>query len=314
MNTDANTPDLKPKIFRFNDIDQFRSSVRSLNVEFTPLVRRISAEQTILNLPGCDISCTKSFPRITDAQLAPDRTMIAFTMDEGPPIRVNGIERDRSAIAFGTNGAAYTTVEHGERTYASIAFPSALYNRGWPRTAGNFNVVETSLLAQQRLRQLVAYVLATAPQLGDVDTGHAALAIRESLLAGVDAVFNDVIPTKWATHANSTRQFRITQDVQAVLAASLSRPIYSEELARQVGVSVRSMHDAILRYCGMSLHRYLRLRRLWLVRKRLLEGGSHNVKASALAFGFWHLGDFSASYRLQFGEAPSETLARARRH
>jgi transcriptional regulator GlxA family with amidase domain len=35
------------------------------------------------------------------------------------------------------------------------------------------------------------------------------------------------------------------------------------------------------------------------------------VKACALAFGFWHLGDFSASYRLQFGETPSQTLARS---
>jgi AraC family ethanolamine operon transcriptional activator len=314
MDDEANKLDLTPKIFRFNDIDHFRSSVRSLNVDFTPLVRNISAEQVILNLPGCAINQTKSFPRITDAQLAPDCTMIALTIDEGIPIRLNGVERDRSVVAFGTDAAEYTTVERGERTYASIAFSPAITNRGWPRTAGNFNLVETSPLAQQRLRQLVAHVLAIAPQLSDAaDPAAAAFAIRESLLAGVDAVFSDVIPTKWATYANSTRQFRIFHDVQAVLATSLAGPIYSEELARQVGVSVRSVHDAVLRYHGMSLHRYLRLRRLWLVRKRLLEGGADNVKASALAFGFWHLGDFSASYRLQFGEAPSETLARARR-
>ena len=82
----------------------------------------------------------------------------------------------------------------------------------------------------------------------------------------------------------------------------MSDPIYSEALARQVGVSVRSMHDAVRRFRGMSLHRYLRLRRLWLVRKQLLVG-TQSVKACALAFGFWHLGDFSASYRLQFGNS-----------
>ena len=42
----------------------------------------------------------------------------------------------------------------------------------------------------------------------------------------------------------------------------------------------------------MSLHRWLRLRRLWLVRQRLLAG-TPSVKAAALAFGFWHLGDFA---------------------
>jgi AraC family ethanolamine operon transcriptional activator len=138
-----------------------------------------------------------------------------------------------------------------------------------------------------------------------------AAAIRESLLACVDSVFADVVPTKWASHANSTRQFKIFQDIRAVLAGSLSKPIYSEELAQQVGISVRSMHDAILRYRGISLHRFLRLRRLWLVRQQLLAG-AESVKATALAFGFWHLGDFSGSYRLQFGESPSQTLARSR--
>jgi hypothetical protein len=57
MKSDA-LPTLAPKVFRFSDIDQFRSAVRNLAVEFTPLVRRISAAQTILNLPGCDINFT----------------------------------------------------------------------------------------------------------------------------------------------------------------------------------------------------------------------------------------------------------------
>jgi hypothetical protein len=66
------------RYFDFADIDAFRSSVRSLNVEFSPLVRAISAEQIILNLPGCDVNYTKSFPRIIDAQLAPNCTAIGF--------------------------------------------------------------------------------------------------------------------------------------------------------------------------------------------------------------------------------------------
>jgi AraC-like DNA-binding protein len=43
---------------------------------------------------------------------------------------------------------------------------------------------------------------------------------------------------------------------------------------------------------------------LWLVRKRLLAG-TDSVKACALAFGLWHLSDFSKSYRFHFGEPPS---------
>jgi len=312
MGTEGTTPDLIPKTFRFTDIDQFRSSVRSLEVDFTPLARTISAEQTILNLAGCDVNFTRSFPRIIDARLAPNCTTVGFTMDdEGAPIRFNGAERDHAVIVIGNDGAAFSAVERTERKYAGIVFRPTVENRGWPRAMVNFQIFETSLAAQQRLRELVVQVLTVAPRLADsISPAEASAAIRESLLAGVDAVFADVIPVRWTSYANSARHFKIFRDIEGVLSSNLGKPIYSEELARQVGVSVRSVHDAVLRYRGMSLHRYLRLRRLWLVRKQLLAG-THSIKACALAFGFWHLGDFSASYRLRFGETPSETLARA---
>lgn len=312
MGGDAFEPSLTPRIFRFSDIDEFRSSVRNVSVDFTPLVRTIAAEQTVLNLEGCSVNFTKSFPRIVDAQLAPDCTAIGFTMDDGIPIRFNGVERDKSVIVIGGGGAAYTAVERTERQYASIVFTPAIVDRGWPPATANFNMFETSPTAQQRLRTLVTQLLTAVPQLDEAPSlSETSTAIRESLLGYIDGVFAEIVPTRSASLANSTRQWAIFREIRDVLEASLGRPIYSEELATQVGVSVRSMHDAILRYHGMSLHRYLRLRRLWLVRRRLLAG-AESVKAIALAFGFWHLGDFSASYRLQFGETPSQTLAKSR--
>ena len=318
MGGDAFEPSLTPRIFRFSDIDEFRSSVRNVSMDFTPLVRTIAAEQTVLNLEGCSVNFTKSFPRIVDAQLAPGCTAIGFTMDDGIPIRFNGVERDKSVIVIGGGGAAYTAVERTERQYASIVFTPAIVDRGWPPVTANFNMFETSPTAQQRLRTLVTQLLTALPQLGEPpdlsetsSLSETSAAIRESLLGVIDGVFAEIVPTRWASLANSTRQWAIFREIRDVLEANLGRPIYSEELATQVGVSVRSMHDAILRYHGMSLHRYLRLRRLWLVRRRLLAG-AESVKAIALAFGFWHLGDFSASYRLQFGETPSQTLAKSR--
>jgi len=137
-----------PKIFRFDDIDAFRSSVRHLDVDFTPLAARISAEQIILNLPGCDVNYTKSFPRIIDVQLGPGSTAVGFSMDDGVPIRFNGIERDRSAIVIGSGGATYSAVESTPRQYASIVFTPEIEDRGWPRTDLGFKIFETSQTAQ----------------------------------------------------------------------------------------------------------------------------------------------------------------------
>jgi AraC-like DNA-binding protein len=61
------------------------------------------------------------------------------------------------------------------------------------------------------------------------------------------------------------------------------------------------MHTAMLKIRGMSLHRYLRLRRLWAVRGQLLAGDKAlQITACALSNGFGHLGEFAALYAAQF--------------
>lgn len=314
MTIDDPTPMPAPQTFRFNDVDAFRSSIRTLNVSFTPLVRQIAAEQTILHLPSCDISFTKSFPRIIDAQLAPDCTVIGFSMDDHEvPIRFNGELGWRSAIVIGGGGGCCCSVETVERQWASISFRPEIETRGWPESHQRFGVFETSRLALQWMRKLVVEVLAAAAEpVEPADASMTATAMRESLLAGADAAFASIVHAQWTARANDVRPFRIFRDLQAMLCEDLGQPLYSEELAKKLGLSVRSLHDTVQRYRGMSLHRYLRLRRLWLVRGRLLAG-AESVKAAALAFGFWHLSDFARSYRQQFGETPSVTLARGRR-
>jgi AraC family ethanolamine operon transcriptional activator len=89
-----------------------------------------------------------------------------------------------------------------------------------------------------------------------------------------------------------------------------SQPIYSKELADLIGVSIRTLQDATPRTMGMSLHGYVRWKRL-MVARRKLEYGATNVKSAALESGFWHLGDFAKRYQMLFGELPSLTLRSA---
>ena len=309
MTSIDDAPSLAPKIFRFSDVDEFRSSIRGLNVEFTPFVRRISAEQIILRLPGCDVNVTRAFPRVVDAQLVDDCTGIGFTMDDlDVPIRFNGAKQDHSVIVIGDGGAAYNTIEEVQRQIASIMFRPRVRDRGWPEAPSSFKLFETSTAALYRLRRTVMEVVAAASEpIAAAELLLTATAMRESLIVAVDAAIADIVPARWTSWPNDERNFRIFQQIRALLSGDLGQPIYSEEVARKLGLSVRTMHDVVRRYRGMSLHRYLRLRRLWLVRQRLLAG-AESVKAVALAFGFWHLSDFSRSYRDQFGETPSQTL------
>lgn len=314
MTSDDDAPALAPKTFRFSDVDEFRNAIRGLNFEFTPFVRRIAAEQTILQLPGCDVNVTRAFPRVVDAQLVADCTAIGFAMDDlDVPIRFNGAQRTRGVIVIGSSGAAYNTIEEVQRQIASVVFRPEVKDRGWPETNSSFKIFETSPAALHWLRRAVREVVAAASE--PIDPAEVALkgaAMKETLLGAVDAAFANIVPARWTKRPNDERQFKMFQDIRAFLSDDLAQPIYSEEMARKLGLSVRTLHDVVRRYRGMSLHRYLRLRRLWLVRRRLLAGAD-SVKAVALAFGFWHLSDFSRGYRDQFGETPSETLERGRR-
>jgi AraC family ethanolamine operon transcriptional activator len=311
MNSNPDTPALAPRVHKFPDIDHFRSWAQNLQVECTPLVPRIAAQQTVLNLPGCGINYMKSFPRIVDAQLAAGCTAVMFSMDSGETIRVNGNDRDDDEmIVIAQGGARYHVVEPVERRHATIVFSPQMMDRGWPETNRYCRVFPTSPSAVAWLRMLVTEILAVSSTFDGAEAKQAAHAIKESVLAGIDAAFADMVAAPWLSRANSVQHVRLFQKIHDILAAGIGAPIYSTELARQVGVSVRTVHDTVHRYTGLSLHRYLRLRRLWLVRQRLREG-THSVKASALAYGFWHLGDFARSYRAEFGETPSQTLARA---
>jgi AraC family transcriptional regulator, ethanolamine operon transcriptional activator len=89
------------------------------------------------------------------------------------------------------------------------------------------------------------------------------------------------------------------------------QPIYSKELADLIGVSIRTLQDATPRTTGMSLHGYLRWKRLLATRQELQQGLT-SVKSAALKSGFWHLSQFAFEYRKLFGELPSTTLRSAR--
>ncbi len=300
------------KVYRHTDIDDFRQAVRAVQIEFIPFSRRIAAQQSIVNLSGCDICLTRAFPRLVDAQLVAGCTAICLSMNDSVPIRFNGLDSRRTAFVIGYGGGGFRTFERVAAQFAKIVFTPEVNDRGWPKTSHDFSTFETTEVAHQRLRELCLQILSFASEATDMlEVYQAANGIKESLLAAVDAAFADAVPANWTRPGNAARYLKIIRDVEAALSGTPGTPVYSSELARQIGVSVRTMHTAVQRYRGMSLHRYLRLKRLWLVRQQLIAG-NQSVKASALAHGFWHLGDFTRSYRAVFEESPAETLARAR--
>ena len=297
---------------QFADVDEFKQAVRKYNVNFTPIARRISVQQTILNLPDLDIALVDSFPRLADVQLAPNCTAICFAMGGDDLIRFNGFDVDRVFVCIGNGGNDFSMIEKSGAQLASITFTPEIHERGWPETRRHFAMVVTTISAQQKLRLLISEILKFASLSPDALFVPATLlAIKESMLSTIDQAFQFSNLFRPTNTLYFVKAFSIFQKIESAISDQLRSPVYSNDLASAVGVSVRTLQDVVLHYRGMSLHRYLRLKRLWLVHRRLLAGRT-SVKACALEYGFWHMGDFSRSYRIYFGETPSQTLAKAR--
>jgi AraC-like DNA-binding protein len=159
---------------------------------------------------------------------------------------------------------------------------------------------------------------ATAAAIADLqafDTAETRRSLRASLLRVAGDLIADSDSRDGARPLRaSLARHGIVRMADAYLRANPMRPIYTDDLCGALGASPTRLAQAFSATFGISVHRFLKLRRLAMVRAALRsrEGAAPLVKAVALSHGFWHLGQFAHDYRAMYGEAPSETLARAR--
>lgn len=84
------------------------------------------------------------------------------------------------------------------------------------------------------------------------------------------------------------------------------------EVARQIGVSARTLSEGFQRFRGIAPRDFLSEQRLGGLRKALLAAGpTETVTSLAASWGYVNFGAMAGKYRVRFGEAPSATLARA---
>lgn len=129
--------------------------------------------------------------------------------------------------------------------------------------------------------------------------------IRSSLVSalasGLDTDFGAPSPTV------RSRALRLA--LEYIEANADSAPTV-RDICRASGASYRTLNYAFVERFGVAPKQYLQAVRLEGARKELRRmGPSARIADIANTWGFWHLGQFAADYRRQFGELPSETLA-----
>jgi AraC family ethanolamine operon transcriptional activator len=303
-------PSPRLQIFRYGDVDHFRNGLSCANVDFLPLGNfRGPLGQAVLSLPGCNIFVLRTFPRIVKTILDSDCSFIFLSMtDDARATILNGKEVMPSSLGFARGPLEYRAVEKDPGYYAAIVFSPPIEDRGWPEVRGKFLTIQIPRQLELDLRISVFKLFQAMSTAPDFASAAASLSMRASFLDKLDQVFDDTA----SIENGSSNVLKALKSVDDFIDSRASAPIYSEEIAAALGVSVRSLTNLMVRANGMSLQRYLRLRRLWSVRRQLLTGNPQlQIKAIALANGFWHMGDFAAKYAREFGELPSSTHARA---
>ncbi len=101
---------------------------------------------------------------------------------------------------------------------------------------------------------------------------------------------------------------------EEIMRARCEEELSMAEIAREVGVGLRSLQLAFQEARSATPREVLSHMRMDRVRAMLLAPGEDaRVTTIAMACGFSHLGRFAQVYRETYGESPSETLTRVRR-
>jgi AraC-like DNA-binding protein len=166
----------------------------------------------------------------------------------------------------------------------------------------------------RRLSELLGYVTQ------HFDDASQPLSVRASAALSVliEELLSDLILCSHPAFAEggqlpaSWLRVRVAEEI---MRARSDEPLSMASVAREVGVGLRSLQLAFIEARAMGPRDVLLRMRLERARERLLNAAPlDTVTSIALDCGFAHLGRFPAAYRTAFGELPTETLARSRRH
>jgi AraC family ethanolamine operon transcriptional activator len=289
----------------FDSADDYRA-ISAVTAGFTIPLGGASqgAARAVYRLPDSMVCLQHTFPRIMEAHFSVRGAMVVVPMGRAGGFIANGAFCDEGLVLVLRGSTRAHFVEAHGNEVGFVCFGPTLPVGQWLVKDDALSFLSLPPYVMQDIRERVLDV-ARERRLDAANDLEAALverfgeAIQTGRIIGRD------------TEATRTRYADIVERIDGILAARWAQPVSNAEIAREIGLSSRTLHEAVHRIRGMSLQRYLRLRRLWSARKQLIASSARaHVHSIAAANGFRHMGEFAAAYRATFGELPSATAAR----
>jgi AraC-like DNA-binding protein len=302
----------------FSDPDDYAASVSGARIHLVLTGSGdFKARLTWVRLPHLQLLRTReNLARVAYVSPAPDSLLVAFPMQLRPPPVWRGVELQAGSIVLQGPREGLHQRTSGPGQWGSISITperlaaarKALNGRKLVSlaTAGIVRPPAAVAAALLRVHAQACRLAETKPEI--ISSREVARAIEHELL---HALVHCLARAGARDQASATRNHAgIMARFEEVLAAHGARPLSMEELCTAIDVPERTLRVACVKVLGMAPNRYIRLRRLNLVRAALRHADPATASVATIArqHGFSELGRFAASYRLAFGETPSVTL------
>ena len=239
---------------------------------------------------------------------------------QSSPVEWNGHEGSKDRIEVFPTSDAYECVSHPEfhATGVSISedcIRSVAEVLGLPNPLERLPkgpcFVESNPLRMKTLWHSLNGLYSAVAAHADIQLSEAACSDMEfeihSALVGAIATG---LETEWRS-PNPTFRYRALRLALEYAEEQAGYAPTIKDICQASGASYRTLNRAFLDRFGVSPKQYLQAIRLGGVRKELQrKGPTAKIIDIANDWGFWHMGQFAADYRRQFGELPSGTLHR----
>ena len=198
-------------------------------------------------------------------------------------------------------------------TFAIISVPEARAAAALGRALLEIDAMPRAVLPRARdARELQHRLNALIASVRRTEAVVSASAVRD-IGTALELCLRSAVPADRHVEASTGRR-QIVRQAEAFFRRHLGEPVSIAQLSSIAGVSERSLRNAFYDVYTTSPKRYLRLWQLHQVRSALRksDGQDASVTDVATLHGFYELGRFAGEYKALFGEAPSQTLHRAR--
>jgi AraC family transcriptional regulator, ethanolamine operon transcriptional activator len=306
----------------FTEVNDLMFRLQGMVVTAVPLCgSRYAGTLSAIDLGDVTIQVVRSAPMLMLGTSAEGSAGLIQVLEGSAQARWNGqpIEANEISVydARGQHEAVYP--EDFASTFLSFAAARADDALALPATSRLPRDVPRSYARAEPNARLALAAIAPAVEHAAADPSSAlrGTEARRALRAEVLDTARRLLGPADVEHGRRARdgrtRRRIVRAADDYLRANPARPVYTDDLCAALGTSATRLHQAFSAIFGISPHRYLKMRRMSMVHAALLSrsGPWRSVKAAALSHGFWHLGQFARDYRALYGEAPSDTLARA---